>query len=384
MALFIGRFQPFHNGHLYSLNKCLELAEEVIVGIGSSQESGTENNPWDFETRKKMIKSLRGLSSQVVGIPDVFDDKKWGDLIKEIIKQTGCEPSQVVGVGNNEWTNRILRGVGVTVFETGLHKRDELEGVKIRALMAEHDTSWKVRMPQTVVKYLEMEEIIRWLKKIYEDKPGVIAVSGGVDSALALTLLVKALGKEKVIPVCLPYKKQDMTDAKLIIEWNDLSGKMIEINIAEMVDGVVGKLDIDEEVRKGNVMARVRMISIFDIAKKLGALVCGTENKSEHELGYYTRFGDAASDVEPIAELYKTEVWEMAKTLGLPEIFYTKEPSAGLWDGQTDEKEMGFSYAEADKVLKGETEGIDEKVVEKVKEMVERNKFKLVVPYAMD
>ena len=112
--------------------------------------------------------------------------------------------------------------------------------------------------------------------------------------------------------------------------------------------------------------------------------MCGTENKSEHHLGYFTRFGDSASDVEPIAGLYKTQVWEMAKELGLPEIFYTKAPSAGLWEGQTDENEMGFSYAEADKVLMGQIEGIDMSVVEKVQKMVKANRFKLEVPYVIE
>jgi NAD+ synthase len=230
----------------------------------------------------------------------------------------------------------------------------------------------------------KIEEIVSWLREVYRDKPGVIAVSGGVDSALSLTLLTRALGKERVTPVCLPYQAQDMIDAKKIIERNGLSDKMIEINIGEMVEVVAGNLGIDGGVRKGNVMARMRMISVFDIAKKMGALVCGTENKSEHYLGYFTRFGDAASDVEPIAGLYKTEVWEMAKMLGLPEIFYTKEPSAGLWEGQTDEGEMGFSYKDADQVLKGEIEGIDPTIVAKVQKMVAKNKFKLEVPYVMD
>lgn len=155
VALFIGRFQPFHNGHLYSLNKSLELADEVIVGIGSSQESATEDNPWDFETRKKMVESLRGLSLQVVAIPDVHDDKKWGNLIMDIIEQAGYEPNQVVAVGNNDWTNRILKAIGVSVYESGLYNRDELEGIKIRAMREDGDLSWKVRVPETVVKCLE-------------------------------------------------------------------------------------------------------------------------------------------------------------------------------------------------------------------------------------
>lgn len=234
-------------------------------------------------------------------------------------------------------------------------------------------------------KYMQnSQEIIEFLRAKYQDKPAVIAVSGGVDSALALTLLVKALGVERVTPVLLPYKEQDMSDAKLIVEHCGLTKRAITINIGTIVDEVAKTMSIGaDKLRLGNVMARVRMIAVFDTAKKMGSLVCGTENKSEHELGYYTRFGDAASDVEPIAGLYKSEVWEMAKELGLPEIFYTKAPSAGLWEGQSDETEMGFSYYEADKVLKGEIEGIDAKVVERVREVVEANKFKLEVPYML-
>ena len=230
----------------------------------------------------------------------------------------------------------------------------------------------------------KIEIIQKWLKEIYREKKAVIAVSGGVDSAVALTLLVKALGNERVIPVSLPYGEQDMTDAKLIIEWNGLEDKMIEINIAQMVDTTTRELQItDEALRKGNIMARMRMIVVFDIAKKMGGMVCGTENKTEQLLGYFTRFGDSASDVEPIASLYKTEVWEIAKELGLPEIFYTKAPTAGLWSGQTDETEMGFSYKDADRVLSGDIENIDPAIVAKVEKMVQANKFKLEVPYLL-
>lgn len=232
---------------------------------------------------------------------------------------------------------------------------------------------------------IKSEEIINWLKSIYGDKEAVIAVSGGVDSALAVTLLTKALGKEKITPVLLPYGDQDMTDGRKVIEFNDLQNRTIEINISPMVDAITEALNgNDDSLRKGNIMARTRMICVFDIAKKIGGMVCGTENKSEHYLGYFTRFGDAASDVEPIAGLYKTEVWEMAKELELPEIFYTKKPSAGLWEGQTDELEMGFSYKDADLVLQGKTEDVDIEIVEKVEKMVERNKFKLEVPYMLD
>lgn len=227
----------------------------------------------------------------------------------------------------------------------------------------------------------KINEIISWIKKTCGDKQVVIGVSGGVDSALALTLVTKAVGKEKVLPMCLPYKNQDMTDAKSIIDWNGYETKYEELNIEKVVDEIVSVLSIDDDLRKGNVMARVRMIVVFDTAKKTSGIVCGTENKSEHCLGYFTRFGDSASDIEPIASLYKTEVLQMAKELGLPEIFYTKKPSAGLWEGQSDEDEMGFSYYDADKVLQGNSDEIDPKIVELVKARIERNKFKLEVPF---
>ena len=144
VALFIGRFQPFHKGHLYSLEKCLEIAESVIVGVGSSQDSGTENNPWSYDVRKEMLGSaLQGLPVQIVALPDLFDDTKWGQQILSLLKEKGFKTSEVVGVGNNDWTNRIFRAIGIDVHETGLYKRDELEGIKIRALMKAGDTGKK-------------------------------------------------------------------------------------------------------------------------------------------------------------------------------------------------------------------------------------------------
>lgn len=134
-------------------------------------------------------------------------------------------------------------------------------------------------------------------------------------------------------------------------------------------------------------MARTRMICVFDTAKELDALVCGTENKSEHYLGYFTRFGDAASDIEPISTLYKTQVRMAAVDLGIPEVFLTKAPSAGLWENQTDEGEMGFTYEDADRalaVLLGEsTEEVDQNLLKKVDTVVKAQEFKRMVPYSL-
>jgi len=140
-------------------------------------------------------------------------------------------------------------------------------------------------------------------------------------------------------------------------------------------------------------MARVRMIAVFDLAKKMAALVCGTENKSEHYLGYFTRYGDGASDVEPLVGLYKTQVRELARKLKIPEKFITQVPSAGLWTGQTDEKELGFTYEDADKVMTqlidqskkpDEVTGVDKKIVKQVIDQINRTRFKHVVPYTLE
>ena len=157
VALFIGRFQPFHKGHLYSLKKCFELADQVIVGIGSSQESGTENNPWDFEARKAMIESLdlQGDSLKVVALPDYPDDEVW---LKEVKERVG---NFDVVVSNNEWVLSIMQKAGYKTVETGLFNREELEGVKIRQLMKDQDESWKLRVPQEVVGLVMSEEQFR-------------------------------------------------------------------------------------------------------------------------------------------------------------------------------------------------------------------------------
>jgi NAD+ synthase len=170
------------------------------------------------------------------------------------------------------------------------------------------------------------------------------------------------------------------------------------LNIASMVNAACRSLQIDEndKLRKGNVMARMRMVAVFDYAKSKNALVVGTENKSEHHLGYFTRFGDEASDLEPLIGLYKIQIRQLVKELELPAVFLEKEPSAGLWQGQSDEEEFGFSYELADQVLyylidqqKAKKEILDlfaenqQDLVKKVLEQVKKTAFKHQVPYSL-
>jgi len=168
---------------------------------------------------------------------------------------------------------------------------------------------------------------------------------------------------------------------------------VVRIDIKSTVDSIIGKemLNMDA-VRKGNIMARVRMVYLFDQAKKRQALVVGTENKSEEMLGYFTRFGDSASDTEPIFHLYKTEVFALAKHMNIPQSILNKPPSAGLFPEQTDEKDFGFTYKDADQILsllydekKTSDEvvglGFTKELVEKIQSRVSRNAFKHKTPY---
>ncbi len=246
----------------------------------------------------------------------------------------------------------------------------------------------------------EIKKIVSFIKKTYQEQhfdKAVIAISGGLDSAVSLTLLAKALPKEQIYPLFLPFAAQDMDDAREICEFNQIPQRnWNEINIQPMVDVFLQELIIQKNadakqqdlMRAGNVMARTRMVVVFDQAKNLEALVCGTENKSESMLGYFTRFGDGASDVEPIRHLLKTEVRQLAEEMGIPEKYIAKPPSAGLWDGQTDEQEMGFKYSDADQVLAVLEAGedlakldVDKDIVEKIKARVRQNAFKHEVPY---
>ncbi len=179
----------------------------------------------------------------------------------------------------------------------------------------------------------------------------VVGLSGGIDSALVATLCVQALGKENVFGVLMPYKTSDENskkDALTIVKFLDIKHKIREIT--SMVDAYFAE-ENPTALQKGNFCARMRMATLFDYAQKTNALVAGTGNKSELLIGYCTLYGDSACSFEPIGHIYKTQVWQMAKELNVPQEIINKPPTADLWCGQTDESELGLDYPTLDKIL---------------------------------
>ena len=220
----------------------------------------------------------------------------------------------------------------------------------------------------------------------------VVGLSGGIDSALSCVLAAQALGPENVLAVRMPYKassRDSLDHAQLLIDQLGVQSKTIEIT--DMVEPLI-QLDPEmSKVRKGNLMARARMIVLYDQSEAFKGLVVGTSNKTEILLGYSTMFGDSASALNPIGDLYKTQVRQLSRALNVPAPIVDKPPSADLWAGQTDETELGFTYEEVDKLLyllidqrympqEAVEAGFDEKFVDLVVSRVRRFQFKRMLP----
>jgi NAD+ synthase len=180
----------------------------------------------------------------------------------------------------------------------------------------------------------------------------VVGLSGGVDSALSAYLATEALGPENVHAILMPYRTSSPASAEhAAMVVTALGINSLTIDITPMVDAYFAQFPDADPMRRGNKMARERMTILFDHSARLGALVLGTSNKTELLLGYGTLYGDMASAVNPLGDLYKTQVRQLSRHLGVPAAIVEKQPSADLWEGQTDEAELGFTYEAVDQVL---------------------------------
>ncbi len=220
----------------------------------------------------------------------------------------------------------------------------------------------------------------------------LVGLSGGIDSAISCALAAEALGPKNVLAVCMPYRTSSpdsLTHSQLLVD--QLGVRCETFDITEMVEPFVRLEPEISKQRKGNLMARARMIVLYDRSEVFKGLVIGTSNKTEMLLGYSTLYGDSASALIPLGDLYKTQLRQLASDMGLPSVIVNKPPSADLWAGQTDEADLGFTYEKVDPLLyllvdqryspqECVEAGFDEAFVNSVVTRIRRNQFKRMQP----
>jgi NAD+ synthase len=220
----------------------------------------------------------------------------------------------------------------------------------------------------------------------------VINLSGGIDSALSCYLAAEAMGPKNVLAIRLPYRAsspESLEHAQMVIDATGVQS--ITLDITPMVEPLFDAFPDMSNIRKGNIMARQRMIVLYDQSEAFKGLAVGTGNKTEILLGYTTVYGDAANALNPIGDLYKTQVRQLSRAMGISEEVIGKAPSADLWAGQTDEGELGFTYEQADQLLyllvderwtpdEAIEAGYEERFVREVVRRIRVNQFKRILP----
>jgi len=242
--------------------------------------------------------------------------------------------------------------------------------------------------------HIDVELARRWLVSFLKDEvvrrrgfeKGIVGLSGGVDSALTAFLAAEALGKDNVIGVRMPYRDSSpdsLAHAQLVID--QLGIQSVTVDVTEAVDGYLKQVGDVDPGRRGNVISRERMIVLFDLSAKHNALPLGTGNKSERLLGYFTWHADDSPPVNPLGDLFKTQVWALARHVGVPEVIVSKPATADLIQGQTDEGDFGITYPKADRILyhliRGEeVRGFDKAEIEVVRKRLDSTHWKRKLP----
>jgi NAD+ synthase len=214
----------------------------------------------------------------------------------------------------------------------------------------------------------------------------VVGLSGGVDSAATAALATRAVGAEHVLAVWLPCHSQAKDEAYSRMTAQALGLDLITVDLCDVFDAFMASLPDGTDMARANIKPRLRMIAWYYLAQSNNYLVAGTGNRPEMLVGYFTKYGDGGVDIEPLGELYKHEVRALARVLGVPEPVITRAPTAGLWPGQTDEGELGITYAELDAILaalaEGRTPDAPEATVARVQRMIAASAHKRAVPPA--
>lgn len=226
---------------------------------------------------------------------------------------------------------------------------------------------------------LAKEECVKWIRNFFEKNgPGcnaIVGISGGKDSSVVAALCVQAIGKDRVVGVLMPCGLQtDIDMAELLVKHLDIPS--VKVNIKNAVDALVYEIDLElTQQTKINLPSRVRMTTLYAVSQSLNGRVANTCNLSEDWVGYSTRYGDAAGDFSPLANFTVTEVKEIGRQLGLPEVLVEKTPTDGLC-GKTDEDNLGFTYEVLDKYIREGT-CVDKETKKKIDDLHNKNKFKL-------
>lgn len=227
-----------------------------------------------------------------------------------------------------------------------------------------------------------VRQIVEWLKSQLQESHTqgfVLGLSGGLDSAVCAALLSKVTNNCQGLILPIESDVKDIDDAATAATVANIKTQYVDLTA--IYNNLVKLLPGGERLAFGNLKARLRMVVLYYYANLNNYLVCGTGNKTEISLGYFTKYGDGACDILPIGDLYKTDVRELARVLEIPEAIIKKVPSAGLWGGQTDEGEIGFSYCEIDKTLQALKEGrIEGKCVQQLGAMIARSEHKRKPP----
>jgi len=368
-CIFAGRFQPLHNGHLEAIKWILaNHCDEILIAIGSLQEYSTKENPFSFKERKQMVEAAlagAGIANyRIFGLPDFKDDSAWTN---KFLQLAGSSLDEAIVFSLNPWTKKCCEKVGIKVMEQPSFF-DQLSATQVREKISKGE-EWESLVPKEISEYLKdsggdkkiktlqippEEKIVDFIKqkvKGADAKGAVIGISGGIDSAAVAILAKKALGK-KILCLSLPFSKNSLFKKNISALGKVLKVKIVEKPIEEIFKAMVKRLPEGNDLARGNLQSRIRMTILYHYAGMNNFLVLGTTNRSEMEIGYFTKYGDGGVDIEPISDIYKTDLYPVANRIGVPKEILGAIPTAGLWTGQTDEKELGLSYFQLDTILK--------------------------------